>query len=73
MKKDQAKAEIIALMSVWQRKEFPNTPRDQLSSSSFYSWLEANSSGHLRFRTTTGVRYDIDMWFDKEFGQSWRN
>jgi hypothetical protein len=49
-------------------KEHPNTPVSQLYSGEFITWLENNSPGHLRFKSPiTGVRYDIDMWFDDEF------
>jgi hypothetical protein len=71
MKKDEAETEIRALISQWRRAEHSNTPASQLHSSEFISWLRQNSPGHLRFRTTTGVGYDIDMWFDDENKQNW--
>jgi hypothetical protein len=68
MKKKEAEREIRALMHMWKRSEHPNTPVSQLYSGEFITWLENNSSGHLRFKSPiTGVRYDIDMWFDDEF------
>jgi hypothetical protein len=68
MKKNEAEAEIRSLMTRWKRSEHPDTPVSQLHSGDFITWLEKNSPGHLRFRSPiTGVRYDIDMWFDDEF------
>lgn len=38
----------------------------------FYSWMDQNHANYLAFRTTTSVRYDVEMWFDQEFKQTWR-
>ncbi len=67
VKKEDAKPEIISLMHRWKREEHNDTPASQLHSSDFISWLRQHFSGHLRFRTTTSVEYDIDMWFQDEF------
>lgn len=48
------------------------TPESELSFSQFYTWVEQNYGSYLRFRTTTSVRYDVEMWFDQEFGLTWR-
>jgi hypothetical protein len=47
-------------------------PNDQLSFCAFWSWLNQNHSAYLKFRTTTSVQYDIEMWFDQEFKLTWR-
>jgi hypothetical protein len=51
MKKEEAEREIRALMHMWKRSEHPNTPVSQLYSGEFITWLENNSSGHLRFNS----------------------
>ena len=35
----------------------------------FWQWAHSNYSSYLRFSTTTGVRYDVEMWFEDEMGQ----
>ena len=68
MKRADAKREIRALMHVWRAGECPEVPKDQLSSSAFISWLEVHSPRHLQFLSpVSGVRYDIDLWFENEF------
>jgi hypothetical protein len=51
---------------------FGDVPEAELSFSTFYSWMEQKHSNYLTFRTTTSVRYDVEMWFDQEFNQTWR-
>ncbi len=35
----------------------------------FWQWAQSNYSSYLRFRTTTSVIYDVEMWFEDEMGQ----
>ena len=73
MKKSEVEPAIRYLCHQWRKdRGFEAVPNDQLSFSDFYLWLETNHSPYLRFRTTTSVRYDIEMWFDQVFGQAWR-
>jgi hypothetical protein len=39
----------------------------------FYRWLQDGYPQLLRFRSCMSVRYDVEMWFDDEFKQNWRN
>jgi hypothetical protein len=51
---------------------YSDTPAETLSFSQFYAWLEKDYWSYLQFRTTTSVRYDVEMWFDHEFGLTGR-
>jgi hypothetical protein len=48
------------------------TPTSDLRFTNFLSWVRHNFSSYLSFRTVTSVEYDVEMWFDQEFGQTWR-
>jgi hypothetical protein len=48
------------------------TPNSDLRFSEFLHWVRQNYSSYLSFRTTTSVEYDVEMWFDQEFGQTWQ-
>jgi hypothetical protein len=78
MTKSECKTAILHLCGVWAKERGIVVPRDNPPSfhpsfSDFYSWVKAHYPGYLRFRTTTGVEYDVEMWFDQEFKQTWRN
>jgi hypothetical protein len=73
MKKSESEPVIRHLLHKWRTDcGFDDVPNDELSFSKFYSWMEQNYPNYLAFRTTTSVRYDIEMWFDQEFKQTWR-
>ena len=74
MKKKDAEREIRALINMW-RQQGPQREiaNGQLHCSDFISWLRANSPGHLKFRSVMRVDYLIEMWFDQELRQTWRN
>lgn len=73
MKKSESEPVVHHLLHKWRTDcGFDDVPNDELSFSKFYSWMEQNYSNYLAFRTTTSVRYDIEMWFDQEFKQTWR-
>lgn len=73
MKKSDCETAIRHLLHKWRRDcGFGEVPEAHLSFSEFYSWLEQNYSNYLAFRTTTSVRYDVEMWFDQELKQTWR-
>jgi hypothetical protein len=66
MKKSEAKPVIEHLIDDWLRDQgFPFQNQKEPSSSSFYTWLQDKHPNYLRFRTTTLVRYDVEMWFDQ--------
>jgi hypothetical protein len=54
------------------RKEsgLSDSSADRLSFTQFFSWVEQKYSSYLNFRTTTFVRFDVEMWFDQEFKQA---
>lgn len=75
MKKDDAKAGIEELCYRWaEEKGIPVPSIEQPSFSEFKTWLMAKGYGHyLDFRSMAGPGYDAEHWFDKVFGQTWRN
>lgn len=70
MKKSEAKQIIHVLFDQW-RKEcgLTETNSSDLSFYDFYDWVEQKYAQVLDFRTTTSVRYDVEMWFDLHFSQ----
>lgn len=73
MKKSECESIVRHLLHKWREDcGFDDTPEADLSFSKFYSWMEQNYSNYLVFRTTTSVRYDVEMWFDQEFNQTGR-
>ena len=72
MKKSECKKVICSLCSVWREETGQSkTPADRLSSVAFFTWLERKYPQYLRFRSPiTGVRDDVDLWFDQEFKQT---
>jgi hypothetical protein len=73
VKKDEAKVAIVSFIDRWHEAECPEIPRGELRFSPFYSWLQRNSPGHLRFKSSTRVKDDVERWFDTETKQNWRN
>jgi len=73
MKKAECEKAIRHLCHQWHREcGLSNVQAEDLSFSSFLSWVQQNYSAYLDFRTTTSVSYDVEMWFDDEFKQNWR-
>lgn len=73
MKKADAERAIRHLCHQWCKEcDLSETPADQLSFLAFQTWVQQDYSAYLGFRTTTSVSYDVEMWFDDEFKQSWR-
>jgi len=70
MKKAECEKAIRHLCHQWRRER--GLSNEDLSFSTFLSWLQQNCSTYLDFRTTTSVSYDVEMWFDDEFKQNWR-
>jgi hypothetical protein len=74
MKKAECEAVIRQLCDQWAGlRGIFKQPEHQPNFSDFYSWMEQNYPRYLDFRTTTSARYDVEMWFDQEFRQTWRN
>ena len=74
MKKPDAEREIRALVWVWRQQEPQRgLEKNQLHFSDFFRWIKDNSPGHLKFRSTVPIDYLIEMWFDDELKQRWRN
>jgi hypothetical protein len=73
MNKSDAERGIRHLCREWAklRGVDPDTA-DAPSFPDFLSWVRENHSLYLKFRTTTSVRNDVELWFDQEFRQSWR-
>lgn len=73
MKKDECERGIRALCHQWRTDAgLDDTPTESLSFTQFMNWLQNNHPSYVRFRTTTSVRFDVEMWFDQEFGLLWR-
>ena len=73
MIKAECERVIRQLCHEWRKANgLTETPAEKLSFEQFYMWLKDNHSRYLAFRTTTSVRYDVEMWFDQELGQTSR-
>ena len=73
MQKADAEKRIRHYCHEWRRTSGNDkTPADQLNFTEFHRWLETHHSECLDFRSTGGVRYIIDLWFDQEFKQDWK-
>ncbi len=74
-KKAECEQAIRYLCTEWAKERgIPHRPDFQPSFSEFTSWLNQKGYGHyLNFRSVAGPLYDAEMWFDQEFGQTWRN
>jgi len=74
-KKSECETAIRHLCHEWGRSRgIPSRPDFQPSFADFKSWLsEKGYSHYLHFRSVAGPDYDAEMWFDQEFGQTWRN
>lgn len=75
MRKSDAEPAVRSLCHEWARETDQQTeaPAFHPSISAFRRWLEDRGYGdYLNFRSTTGARYDVEMWFDDEFKQNRR-
>jgi len=72
IRKDEAEQAVRNFCTKWaEERGLPHQPDDP-SFSDFYSWLQQKSPGHLKFRTSTSVRDDVERWSISEFKQGWR-
>ncbi|MGV1682259.1 hypothetical protein [Sphingopyxis sp. NJF-3] len=73
MKKAEAERGIRHMVSLWKKlPERAGQSNDELSFCAFYAWVRSEYPNYLDFRTTTGVSYDAEMWFDQELGTAWK-
>ena len=74
-KKSECETAIWHLCGEWARiRGIPKRPDFQPSFDDFNSWLSQNGYSHyLNFRSLAGPNFDAEMWFDQEFGQTWRD
>ena len=72
MKKIEAEKGCRYLCHEWRKKcGYQEVDNNQLHASEFISWLKKNHPEYLSFRCTMGVNYQIELWFDQEFGLTW--
>ena len=66
-------AAMPTLCDKW-RKEcgLSTTPAAELSPNDFIAWVQEHHSLYLDFQSTMGAARDVEDWFAKTFGQSWR-
>lgn len=74
MTKREAEKAIRHLCHKWaELRGIIIAPETAPSFGDFIAWIRENYPDYLRFRSTTGAEYDIEMWFDQEMKQTWRN
>jgi hypothetical protein len=76
MKKAEAEQAVSALIDKWAEATGQPMPPDgqfHYSFTSFWNWVQANHFSYTQFRAVPSARYVMEMWFDKEMRQSWRN
>jgi len=69
-KKSDAETAVRQMCKEW-AKEHGIASKDLATASfvEFWQRAQSNYSSYLNFRTTTGVRYDVETWFEDEMGQ----
>jgi hypothetical protein len=76
MTKKEAEPIIRSLCHTWREERgLPLPPSDHhYSFSDFTSWLDSRGYSYcMNFRSTGGSQYAVEMWFDQEMKQTWRN
>lgn len=75
IRKDDAEKAFDAMFTLWATEQgIPTRPESQPSFADFCKWVDRNHFGYyFNFRSTVGTREDVESWFDRHFGQSWRN
>jgi hypothetical protein len=74
-KKSDCEPAIRYLCTEWAKESgIPLKPDVQPSFSEVTSWLgQKGCADYLNFRSVMGPLSDAEMWFAREFGQTWRN
>lgn len=71
MRKSDAEPVIRRLCHTWRQDEGHRlTPAGALSFGDFWGWLQAYYPTYVNFRSRASARYDVELWFDQEFGQA---
>ena len=74
MKKSDAEKMVRHLVSVWKSQEkYKSVEQRNLPSHEFLSWLQTNHAEVMNFRSVMPVREIVELWFDQETRQTWRN
>lgn len=74
MTKQESEKAIRYLCTEWAKLRRIQVPCvEQPSFSDFYSWVRQNYGQYLSFRSTLSVSDQVEVWFDDEFKQNWRN
>lgn len=76
MKKADAERAMATLISEWAKTTNQSMPPDgqyYYSFSGFYNWVQSNHPSYTQFRAVPNARYVMEMWFDDEMKQAWRN
>lgn len=73
--KTEAEQAFRQLFAVWARDDAQTaTGANERDFSAFRDWVQENGYGHFfRFRSVRGATSDVEDWFDRWFGQTWRN
>jgi hypothetical protein len=73
MKKDECEGAIRHLCGEWRRQPEQRDKLDsQLYFSDFLTWTRREYPRYLNFRSAISAEYDAELWFDEEFGQTWK-
>ena len=75
MTKSDCESAIRHLCDQWAEEcGIPKPAIEQPSFADFKRWLSAKGHSHcLNFKSAAGPDHDAELWFDDEFGQTWRN
>lgn len=74
MKKEEAEQGIRYLCGEWAKlRGIKIDPAVQPNFRDFLSWVKQSHAPYLDFRSTTSATDLVEMWFDQEFKQTWRN
>ena len=74
MRIDEAERGIRHLCGTWRKAAgLEGTANSELSFTDFLGWIHRHHPEYLSFRSTMGVEYMVELWFDQEFKQTWRN
>lgn len=72
MKKTECMQAMGHLADLWQKQRgFESKKDNELPFNDFYDWVENNYPTYLNFRSSNGVRFDVEIWFNKNFKQTY--
>jgi hypothetical protein len=76
MKNAEAKSALPTLIDGWAEATSQPMPPDgtfHYGFGDFWTWLQNNHPSYTKFKATPNARWVMEMWFDKEMKQAWRN